>query len=108
MDALFTQYPELKSAMPTMGKWGIMGRGNWEIEALITTLPVDAQNELKAIHNEYKTKFDTLKTEEKTKIDTILTKYPEIKAKLDTLEANWSQKMEWRGHRWEKKGMMNR
>lgn len=107
MDALFAQYPELKTAMPTMGKWGMMGRGNGEFEAIIATLPASVQRELKSIHDEYKTKQDTLRTEEKTKIDTILAKYPEVKTKLDTLNTNWPQKMEWRLHRGGQKGMGN-
>ncbi len=111
MDALFTRYPELKAAMPNMGKWGMMGHGNGEIEAIMATLPEETQNELKAIHDEYKTKLETLKTEEKTKTDAIFAKYPEIKTKLDALHINWPQEMGWREHSGKGKGMgrmMNR
>ncbi len=66
----------------------MMGRSNGKIEAIIATLPANIQTELKNIHDEYKGKQDTLRTEEKNKINTILAKYPEIKAKIDTLETN--------------------
>ncbi len=66
----------------------MMGRGNGEAETIIATLPATVQTELKNIHDEYKAKQDALKTEEKTKIDAILAKYPEVKTKLDTLNAN--------------------
>ena len=71
----------------------MMGRNNGEFKAIIATLPTDIQTELKAIHEEYRTKQDTLRTEEKTKIDAILAKYPEIKTKLDAIEKNNPQKM---------------
>lgn len=107
MDALLSQYPELKTTMPMMNAWGMMGRNNWELEAIISTLPTDIQTELKAIHDEYKTKQDALRTEEKTKIDAILAKYPEIKTKLDAIEKNHPWKMEWRGQHGEWRGMGN-
>ena len=66
----------------------MMGHGNGEIEAIMATLPEETQNELKAIHDEYKTKLETLKTEEKTKTDAIFAKHPEIKTKLDALLIN--------------------
>ncbi len=97
IDALIVKYPELRTAMPTMEKWGIMNRGNGEIKTIIETLPTTTQAQLKAIHDEYKIKQDTLKNEEKAKIDAILAGYPEIKAKLDTMEKNHWQGMEGRG-----------
>jgi hypothetical protein len=102
MDALMVKYPELKTAMPQMGEK--MGRGNGEFEATIATLPATTQTELKAIRDEYKTKQDALRTEEKAKIDTILAKYPEVKTKLDTLEANRPQGMEGKGRHGGKNG----
>ncbi len=70
-----------------------MGRGNGEREAIIATLPTDIRTELKAIHEEYRTKQDTLRTEEKTKIDAILAQYPDIKTKLEAIQKNHPQKM---------------
>lgn len=66
----------------------MIGRGNGEVETIIATLPAAVQTELKNIHDEYKTKQDALRTEEKAKIDTILAKYPEVKTKLETINAN--------------------
>ena len=90
MDALLVKYPELKMAMPAIGKGmgGKMNRGNREVEAIIATLPTTVQTELKSIHDSYQTKHETLRTEEKAKVDAILTPYPEVKSKLHTIESN--------------------
>lgn len=87
MDALMTKYPDLKTAMPAMGK-GMGGRdgGNKEMDTIIATLSAETQAELEAIHDEYKTKQENLRTEESAKIDAVLIKYPEVKAKIDALK----------------------
>jgi hypothetical protein len=90
MDALVTKYPELKTALesikPAFGKGGPRGeRNHEEVEKIMATLPETAQTELKSIRDSYREKQEALRTEEKAKIDTILSKYPEVKAKLDAL-----------------------
>lgn len=97
MDALMSKYPDLKAAMPTMGKWGMMHHADGEIETIMATLPTDIQTQLKSIRNEYQTKQEALRNEEKTKIDTILAQYPEIKTKLDAIEVKRPQ---WMGEKW--------
>lgn len=109
MDDLIVKYPELKTAMPQMGRK--MGRGNGKFEAIMATLPTTTQTEIKAIRDEYKTKQDTLRTEEKAKIDTILAQYPEVKTKIEALETSRPQGMKGNrrhgGKNGEQKGMMN-
>lgn len=89
MDALIVKYPELKTAlqnpqMNKMGRW----KGNNEIDTLLESISDTDKAAIEAIRTEYRTRQDALHTEEKSKIDTILTKYPEVKAKLDTLESS--------------------
>jgi hypothetical protein len=93
IDALLVKYPELKTAMPTIrkGMGGKMHRGNGEVEAIIATLPTSTQTELRSIHDSYQSKQETLRAEEKAKIDTVLTGYPDVKTKLDALQANRPQ-----------------
>jgi hypothetical protein len=98
MDALMSKYPDLKAAMPTIWKWEMKGRGNWEIETVIATLPLEVQTQLKSIRNEYQTKQEALRNEEKVKIDLILNQYPEVKNKLEAMEAKWPR---WMGEKWE-------
>ena len=89
MDALTAKYPELKTALEAskpQGKMGKRGGNHQEIEALIATLPEAAQTELKNIRATYQTKQEALRTEEKTKMDTVLSAYPEVKTKLDSLK----------------------
>ena len=84
MDALLTKYPELKAAMPVMGKGGNGGPNN-EIKAIMETLPTSVQEEINTIRETYKAKREALKTEEDTKINTVLSAYPDIQTKLKTL-----------------------
>ncbi len=104
MDALLVQYPELKTAMPTLPKGGMgkkMDRRSGAVDAIIATLPATVQTQLKTIHDNYATKEDALRTAEKTEIDAILAGYPDVKTKLDALQANRPQGGEGRGHRGE-------
>jgi hypothetical protein len=75
----------------------MMDRGNEAMKSIIESLPSAVQTQIKAIHDEYKTKQDTLQTEEKTKIDAILAGYPEIKTKLDTMKTNHPENMKGQG-----------
>lgn len=93
MDALVTKYPELKNALQ---KWGKMGREN-PMESLLSGVSDADKTAIKAIHDEYKTKQETLRTEEKSKIDAIISKYPDLKIKLDEMEKNKSQMSKGRG-----------
>jgi len=104
MDALITKYPELKNAMQNGGK---MGREN-PMETVLSGLSDTDKASVKAIHEEYKTKQESLRTEEKGKIDAILANYPDIKAKLDTIEKNRPQmgENEGRGDHKERASMM--
>jgi hypothetical protein len=61
---------------------------------------------IEAIHTEYRTKAETLRTEERAKIDAIIAKYPELKAKLDTLETSRPAKGEGRGGKMGGHGIM--
>ena len=110
MDALITQYPELKEAMP-QGKMGgergnKMGKTN-PMEDILSGVTEADKTAIEAIRTEYNTKKETLRTEEKAKIDTIIAKYPDLKAKLDTLEANRPTKGEGRGMKHGGRGMKN-
>lgn len=99
MDALLLKYPELKNTLPgngMNGKWW-MGKfrkndGRWfgenNHEAILSTLPEWVQSQIKTIRESYKAKIDTLRTEEKAALDAVIAAYPEVKAKLDTLEVN--------------------
>jgi DNA repair exonuclease SbcCD ATPase subunit len=87
MDTLITKYPELKTAIQQGGK---MGREN-PIDNILSGLSDADKTAVKAIHDEYQTKHEALRIEEKTKMDTIIAKYPDIKAKLDTMEKSRSQ-----------------
>ncbi len=90
MDALITKYPELKNALQKGGK---MGREN-PMENLLSGLSDTDKTAVKALHEEYKTKQEVLRTEEKAKIDVIIAKYPDLKTKLDTMEKNRPQMWE--------------
>ena len=61
---------------------------------------------IEAIRTEYRTKQESLRTEERAKINAIIAKYPELKAKLDTLEANHPAKDESRSGKIGGHGMM--
>ncbi len=87
MDALMTKYPELKTAMQ---KWGKMEQKN-PMDSILSGLSDADKTAVKTIRDEYKAKQEALRTEEKSKVDTIIAKYPDIKAKLDTMEKNKPQ-----------------
>ena len=89
MDTLMIQYPELKTAIPqkNMQKSG-KGGNHKEVETIFSSLPENIQTEIKSIRESYKEKQDLLRSEEKLKINTILSSYPDIKNKLDTIEKN--------------------
>ena len=118
MDALITQYPELKEAMPQgkmggerggkMGgeRGGKMGKTN-PMEDILSGVTEADKTAIEAIRTEYNTKKEALRTEEKAKIDTIIAKYPELKTQLDTLEANKSERSEGRGGKMGGRGMKN-
>lgn len=108
MDALLTKYPELKSAMPQGGKMGGKGGrdGVGPMDQILTGVTEADKTAIEAIRTEYRTKMETLHTEEKAKIDAIIAKYPELKAKLDTLEASRPTKGEGRGGKMGGYGMM--
>jgi hypothetical protein len=100
MDALLVKYPELKTAMPQGGsKGGMMGKrsGANPMDTILSGVSAADKTAIEAIHTEYRTKQDALRTEEKAKVDTIIAKYPELKAKLDALEASRPQMGEGRG-----------
>jgi hypothetical protein len=61
------------------------------MDTILSGLSAADKTAIEAIHTEYRTKQDALRTEEKAKIDTIIAKYPELKAKLDTLEKSRPQ-----------------
>ena len=110
MDALITQYPELKEAMP-QGKMGgergnKMGKTN-PMEDILSGVTEADKTAIEAIRTEYKTKNEAIRTEEKAKIDVIIAKYPELKTQLDTLEANKSERSEGRGGKMGGRGMKN-
>ncbi len=65
-----------------------MGGHRGQIDAVLATLPITAQDQLKTIRDSYKAKIDILRTAEKSEIDSILTAYPEAKTKLDALESS--------------------
>lgn len=95
MDALIAKYPELKTAMPSAPMGGKMGRGmgwgQYPINTILSGVSDTDKTAIEAIRSEYQTKQEALRTEEKTKIDAIIAKYPELKTKLDTMEANRPQ-----------------
>jgi hypothetical protein len=100
MDALLVKYPELKTAMPQGGgKGGMMGKrgGANPMDTILSGVSAADKTAIEAIHTEYRTKQDALRTEEKAKVATIIAKYPELKTKLDVLEANRPQMGEGRG-----------
>jgi len=109
MDALLVKYPELKTAMPQGGKMGgKMGRhnGTSPMDAILSGVSDADKTAIEAIRTEYRTKQESLRTEERAKIDVIIAKYPELKAKLDTLEASRPAKGEGRGSKMGGRGMM--
>lgn len=108
MDALLTKYPELKSAMPQGGKMGGKGGrdGVGPMDEILTGVSDADKTAIEAIRTEYQTKQESLRTEERAKIDAIIAKYPELKAKLDTLEASRPAKGEGRGGKMGGRGMM--
>ena len=103
MDELLIQYPELKTALPQMGRWMGMGMG-WhggrggheedQMKALIAELPSEAQTALQTLRDDYKSKMDALRAEEQTKRDAILAQYPAIQSQMNALEA---QRETWHG-----------
>lgn len=109
MDALLTKYPELKTAMPQGGKMGGKGGrdGTGPMDEILSGVSDADKTAIEAIRTEYRTKMETLHTEEKAKIDAIIAKYPELKAKLDTLEASRPTKGEGRGGKMSGRGMKN-
>jgi hypothetical protein len=108
MDALLVKYPELKTAMPQGGKMGGKGGrdGTGPMDEILTGVSDADKTAIEAIRTEYRTKQDALRTEEKTKIDAIIAKYPEIKTKLDTLEANRPTDDQGQGGKHGGRGMM--
>jgi len=112
MDALFVKYPELKTAMPQGGKMGgkMGGKGGRDgsgpMDEILSGVSDADKTAIEAIRTEYQTKQDALRTEERAKIDAIIAKYPELKAKLDTLEASRPAKGEGRGGKMGGRGMM--
>lgn len=109
MDALLTKYPELKTAMPQGGKMGGKGgrNGIGPMDEILTGVSDADKTAIEAIRTEYQTKQESLRTEERAKIDAIIAKYPELKAKLDTLEASRPAKGEGRGGKMGGRGMKN-
>lgn len=109
MDALLTKYPELKSAMPQGGKMGDKGGrdGVGPMDEILSGVSDADKTAIEAIRTEYRTKMEALHTEEKTKIDAIIAKYPELKTKLDTLEANRPTDGQGRGGKIGGRGMKN-
>lgn len=112
LEALLVKYPELKTAMPQGGK---MGMGGERGEKMNRTNPMDEiltgvsdadKTAIEAIRTEYQTKQESLRTEERAKIDAIIAKYPELKTKLDTLEANHDKMGAGRGGKMGGRGMM--
>jgi hypothetical protein len=90
MDALMSKYPELKAALPTPPQGGKMGGrwGNNPMDTILSSVSATDKAALEAIHTEYGAKEEALRTEEKAKIDAIIAKYPDLKTKLDTLQAS--------------------
>ncbi len=101
MDALLVKYPELKAAMPQSGgmKGGMMEKrgGANPMDTILSGVTTADKTAIEAIRTEYRTKEEALRTEEKGKVDAIIAKYPELKTKLDALEANRPQMGEGRG-----------
>ena len=114
MDELLIQYPELKTALPQMGRWMGMGMG-WhggrggheedQMKALIAELPSEAQTALQTLRDDYKSKMDALRAEEQAKRDAILAQYPAIKSQIDSLNTS-KQSWHMRSHRGSETGMM--
>jgi type IV pilus biogenesis protein CpaD/CtpE len=67
------------------------------MDTILTGVSAADKTAIEAIHTEYRTKQDALRTEEKAKIDAIIAKYPDLKTKLDALEASRPQMGEGRG-----------
>ena len=67
------------------------------MDTILSGVSAADKTAIEAIHTEYRTKQDALRTEEKAKVDAIIAKYPDLKTKLNTLEANRPQKSEGRG-----------
>jgi hypothetical protein len=61
------------------------------MDSILSGLSDADKTAVKTIRDEYKAKQEALRTEEKSKVDTIIAKYPDIKAKLDTMEKNKPQ-----------------
>lgn len=95
MDALLVKYPELKAAMPQGGnmKGGMMGGkgGANPMDTILSGVTAADKTAIEAIHTEYQAKEEALRTEEKAKLDAIIAKYPDLKTKLDALEASRPQ-----------------
>lgn len=68
-----------------------MGQGQNGIDTILSGVSDTDKTAIEAIRSEYQTKQEALRTEEKTKIDAIIAKYPELKTKVDTMEANRPQ-----------------
>ena len=108
MDALLTKYPELSTAMPQGGKMGGKGghNGTGPMDEILTGVSDADKTAIEAIRTEYQSKQESLRTEERAKIDAIIAKYPELKTKLDTLEANRDKMGSGRGGKMGGRGMM--
>jgi type IV pilus biogenesis protein CpaD/CtpE len=93
MDALLVKYPEIKAAMPQGLKMGNKGgQGNMNpMNQILSGVSATDKTAIEAIHTEYRTKQEALRTEEKAKVGAIIAKYPELKSKLDALEASRPQ-----------------
>ena len=92
MDALIVKYPELKTALP-LGKMGegrgqMEDRGNNAMETALSSLPTDAQTEIKTIRENSRTKMEAIRNEEETAIEAVITKYPEVKTQYDEVKKN--------------------
>lgn len=85
---------------------GKMGKIN-PMNDILTGVSDADKTAIEAIRTEYRAKQETLRTEEKAKIDAIIAKYPELKAKLDTLEANRPTDGQGRGNKMNGHSMRN-
>jgi hypothetical protein len=110
MDALLVKYPDLKTAMPQGGQIGNKGGrdGAGPMRYILSGVTKADKKAIEAIHTEYRTKQDVLRTEEKEKVDAIIAKYPELKVKLAELEKNRPTKGEGRGGKMGGHGMMKK
>lgn len=108
LEALLVKYPELSTVMPQGGKMGGKGGrdGTGPMDEILTGVSDADKTAIEAIRTEYRTKMETLHTEERAKIDAIIAKYPELKTKLDTLEASHDKMGAGRGGKMGGRGMM--